>query len=226
MQKMEESDFPNLFDDDISSESPTPTKRLERSSSDYLITGLCGGLGKYFNIDPSKIRVAFMFSVLLGGWVILLYFIASVMLPLERGTSPIISGKKNNLVFLSGILMTSGLYLFLSDFNLTHRTYFLLDNRSTLMGGVLMITGIYVVLKNRRIQPAVEENPVKLYRSQRNKIITGLCGGLSEYISLEVAVIRTVFLIGVLLTAGLSLIPYLLLSFFVEKEKEANDYES
>ncbi|MGK9368318.1 PspC domain-containing protein [Melioribacter sp. Ez-97] len=223
---MEEHDFPNLFEDEIPPEKLPPVKRLERSSSDYIITGLCGGLGKYFSIDPSKIRVAFMFSVLLGGWVILLYFIASVMIPLERTVTSIITDKKNNLIFLSSLMMTSGLYLFLSDFNLTHRTYFLLDNRSTLMGGVLIITGIYVALRNKRLHPVTEENQMKFYRSQKNKIITGLCGGLADYLSYDAAVIRTVFLISVLLTAGFSLILYLLMSLFVGKETGAFNYES
>jgi phage shock protein PspC (stress-responsive transcriptional regulator) len=223
---MEEHDFPNLFEDEIPPEKLPPAKRLERSSSDYIITGLCGGLGKYFNIDPSKIRVAFMFSVLLGGWVILLYFIASVMIPLERTVTSIITDKKNNLIFLSGLMMTSGLYLFLSDFNLTHRTYFLLDNRSTLMGGVLIITGIYVALRNKHLRHVTEENQMKFYRSQKNKIITGLCGGLADYLSYDASVIRTVFLISVLLTAGFSLIIYLLMSLFVEKETGAFNYES
>ncbi len=217
---MEELNFPNLFDEGSSGEKPPERKKLERSSSDYLVSGLCGGLGRYFNIDPAKIRVTFMFSLLLGGWIILLYFIASIMIPLERSSSLIVTTRKNNLVFLSSIMMTAGLYLYLTDFNLTHRTYFLLDNRSTMMGGILMITGIYITIKNKHIVSAQENNPTKFYRSQKNKIVSGLCGGLSEYLSAEVTLIRIFFLISVLMSAGFTLIIYLLLLFFIEKKTE------
>ncbi|MGK9475549.1 PspC domain-containing protein [Melioribacter sp. OK-6-Me] len=217
---MEEHEFPDLFDDGTYTEKRPARKKLERSSSDYLITGLCGGLGRYFNIDPAKIRVALMFSLLLGGWIILFYFIASIMIPLERSSSLIVANKKNNLVFLSSMMMTAGLYLYLTDFDLTHRTYFLLDNRSTMMGGILMITGIYITIKNMHIVSAQENNPAKFYRSQKHKIVSGLCGGLAEYLSAEVTLIRTFFLISVLLSAGLILIIYLLLLFFIEKKAE------
>ena len=34
--------------------------RLYRSHSDYMIGGVCGGLGKYFKIDPTLVRLAFV----------------------------------------------------------------------------------------------------------------------------------------------------------------------
>jgi phage shock protein C len=35
----------------------TPVKKLYRSTSDHMISGICGGLGKYFNIDPTIVRL-------------------------------------------------------------------------------------------------------------------------------------------------------------------------
>ena len=33
-------------------------KRLYRSSTNYMICGVCGGIGEYFNIDPTLVRLA------------------------------------------------------------------------------------------------------------------------------------------------------------------------
>ena len=52
----------------------TPTiKRLERSSSDRVIAGVAGGLGRYFDLNPSFFRIGFVVLTLLGGAGVLIY---------------------------------------------------------------------------------------------------------------------------------------------------------
>ena len=35
-------------------------KRLYRSSVNYMLAGVCGGIAEYFNIDPTLIRLAWI----------------------------------------------------------------------------------------------------------------------------------------------------------------------
>jgi len=42
-------------------------KRLYRSSTNKKIAGVCGGLGEYFNVDATVIRVIFVLLLLPGG---------------------------------------------------------------------------------------------------------------------------------------------------------------
>ena len=42
-------------------------RRLTRSSSDKLIGGVAGGLGRYFAVDPILFRIAFVVLVFAGG---------------------------------------------------------------------------------------------------------------------------------------------------------------
>lgn len=42
-------------------------KRLYRSTTNRKISGVCGGLGEYFNIDPTIVRVIFVILALPGG---------------------------------------------------------------------------------------------------------------------------------------------------------------
>lgn len=42
-------------------------KKLYRSKKDRKIAGICGGLGEYFKIDPTLVRVIFAFLLLPGG---------------------------------------------------------------------------------------------------------------------------------------------------------------
>ncbi|MBA2368792.1 MAG: PspC domain-containing protein [Candidatus Protochlamydia sp.] len=58
-------------------------KKLYRSKKNYMIAGICGGLGEYFNIDPTIIRLIVAFSVLLGGTGLFVYLIAWIVIPPE-----------------------------------------------------------------------------------------------------------------------------------------------
>ena len=51
-------------------------KRLYRSRDNRMIAGVCGGLGEYFNIDPTLIRLLLLFLTLWGGGGVVVYIIA------------------------------------------------------------------------------------------------------------------------------------------------------
>ena len=58
-------------------------KRLYRSRDERMIWGICGGLGKYFDVDPTIIRLVWVLTLFLGGWGILAYIILRFIIPLE-----------------------------------------------------------------------------------------------------------------------------------------------
>jgi len=58
-------------------------KKLYRSRQDRMIAGVCGGLARYFRIDPTWVRLIFVLFFLLGGSTLLLYIILWIIVPLE-----------------------------------------------------------------------------------------------------------------------------------------------
>ena len=62
-------------------------QRLYRSTSDRMIAGVCGGLGKYFNVDPTIVRLAFLLLFFLGGGGFVLYLILWIVVPDEQRLS-------------------------------------------------------------------------------------------------------------------------------------------
>ncbi len=57
-------------------------KRLVKSSSNHMISGVCGGIGEYFNIDATVIRLVWAILTFCGfGSGILIYIIAAVIIP-------------------------------------------------------------------------------------------------------------------------------------------------
>ena len=57
-------------------------KKLYKSSQDRKIFGVCGGLGQYFNLDATLVRLAFVILGLMHIGI-LFYIIAAVVIPEE-----------------------------------------------------------------------------------------------------------------------------------------------
>lgn len=62
---------------------PATTRRLTRSTSDRMLSGVCGGLGRYLGIDTTLVRILFavatFFSAIFPG--IVLYIIMTFVVP-------------------------------------------------------------------------------------------------------------------------------------------------
>jgi phage shock protein PspC (stress-responsive transcriptional regulator) len=58
-------------------------KRLERSTSESMVAGVAGGLGRYFELNPAVFRLGFVILTLLGGAGILVYLAAVLVIPVE-----------------------------------------------------------------------------------------------------------------------------------------------
>ncbi len=56
-------------------------KKLIRSTTDRKIAGVCGGLGEYFGVDPTLIRIGWVVFCLLGGSGLLAYVICALIIP-------------------------------------------------------------------------------------------------------------------------------------------------
>ncbi len=60
----------------------TTYKQLQRSGTNRMIAGVCGGLGEYAGIDPTAIRlIAVLFLFLAGPGMILAYLIMALIIP-------------------------------------------------------------------------------------------------------------------------------------------------
>jgi len=63
---------------------PKVAHRLFRSREDRMLAGVCGGIGREFNIDPSLVRLAWVILTMLSGGVgIIIYIVAIFVMPEE-----------------------------------------------------------------------------------------------------------------------------------------------
>lgn len=56
-------------------------KSLYRSATNRRIAGVAGGIAEYFDIDPTVVRLIWVFSIFIIGGGILAYLIAWIVIP-------------------------------------------------------------------------------------------------------------------------------------------------
>ncbi len=60
----------------------TQTRTLYRSRNNRMIAGVCGGLGDFFGIDPTIIRILFALGLIFGHvFVAVLYLVMFIVVP-------------------------------------------------------------------------------------------------------------------------------------------------
>jgi phage shock protein C len=65
-------------------------RQLRRSQADRKISGVCGGLGEYFNLDPTIVRIAAVaLTVFTGGGFIIAYVLAMLIMPDSQPETPV-----------------------------------------------------------------------------------------------------------------------------------------
>ncbi len=97
-----------------------PPKRLYRSKVNRMISGVCGGLGEYLNMDPVVVRIVFILLALFGGGGIILYLIGIIVIPENPNQNIVknqkIKSKSNHSAFWGWVLIIIGALLLIPQF--------------------------------------------------------------------------------------------------------------
>jgi phage shock protein C len=64
--------------------TPTPTRKLRRSSTDRMVAGVCGGWARLLGVDAAVLRIIFVAATIFGvGTPVLLYAACWILMPEE-----------------------------------------------------------------------------------------------------------------------------------------------
>ena len=203
-------------------------KKIHRSQDDRIIAGVCGGFAKYLVIDPMIVRLVWIFFTIFGGMGILAY-IFSIILISEDGNPLSKEVKKDNgydekLVMWGVIIIIVGILLFFR-----HRPMFSMmwhtmsGNLFNVLFAVALIgIGTYIVLnrKNDDKKTITNLNLSGLHISETDKKVAGVCGGIAETINIDSTIIRLIWVLGTLLSAGIGVILYIICMLIFSKSSD------
>jgi phage shock protein C len=219
-------------------------KRLYKSRTDRMIDGVCGGLAEYLRIDPTLIRIAWVFSVFFGGLGVLLYILSMIVMPSRPQTvdAPTTSYRSSpNDKFWGILLLTIGVFLLLGNlgFSVWHLWWGV--PWSVALAILLILAGVAFLFGGRNYisspdKPAAEGSEApsdtgeaaaapmqRLFRSRGNRKLLGVCGGMGDYFGIDSTIIRLLFLIGIISSAGIALVLYFLLGLVVPEEPASSN---
>ncbi|RBP63264.1 phage shock protein C (PspC) family protein [Alkalibaculum bacchi] len=120
--------------------------RLHKSTKDKIISGVCGGLGEYFRVDSSIIRIIWAIAAFAYGTGILLYIIAAIILPSEDYEKVEGDNKSENILnadnskLIGIVLIISGVLFLLRQF-----TPFL--DSKYVWPVILIVLGLFIIVK-------------------------------------------------------------------------------
>lgn len=138
---------------------PVTPKVLRRSSGDRIFGGVCGGLGRYWNVDPVVLRVAFGVSLLLGGFGLFAYLAMWLLVPDETAPADVRISESWGLrivgSFTAFIAAMIGLGLLFSDS---------LGGGGVVLGALMAGIVVWIVMSQRPApRPVAEPEPGYAY---------------------------------------------------------------
>jgi len=215
---MDEQKFPDIFDSDNSTHSYSyhTKNKLERSYTNFILTGVCAGLSKYLNIDPALIRLVGILSLLLGEWSIIVYSAASIFIPLEIAPQKISMDdqskiRTNNIkTVISGVTITMGVYYGMILFGLYDYNSFSLLPEFIVISLSIVVIGFQIITQITSSIYHTNELPRTFFKTRNNKIFLGVCGGSSKYFGIDATIARFLFVIISIITLGIGIIIYFL----------------
>jgi len=218
-------------------------KRLYRSRKDRVIGGVCGGLGGYLQMDPVIVRLIWLATVLLGGTGVLAYLVAWILIP----ESPSAEDPGREARSVDGAKVVGIVLIVIALIWIGGRFGF--DSMFIVPWGwvgplALVALGIALLLrpaaqeaadkaeeteekaeaKAEATEPGVEtELPGKkpLRRSRTDRVLFGVCGGIGKHMGIDSTLVRLVFAMLTIFSAGLVIIVYLLLGLVLSEEEIA-----
>jgi phage shock protein PspC (stress-responsive transcriptional regulator) len=151
----------------------------------------------------------------------LLYIIISVFTPVEIEDSPENSPEIKNIhkgKLFGFMLVILGLFLFLDNLNMSGHFNLLGFRQQYIFPLLIVLCLIYLVL-NSYVDLQNSESSKVLHISGEDKLITGVCGGLADYLNVSSFLTRGVFLIFILVTVGSGIIIYWILFLLLKKRR-------
>jgi phage shock protein C len=62
--------------------------------------------------------------------------------------------------------------------------------------------------------------PKRLYRSTKNKVLAGICGGISEYFNVDPVLIRIIFVVLLIASFGTAALAYIIAWVIIPKKSQ------
>jgi phage shock protein PspC (stress-responsive transcriptional regulator) len=191
-------------------------KRLRKSPTDRIVSGVCGGVAEYFGVDANLVRLLWIVSIVLGCVGVLPYVAAYLLLPEEEGVHTAPPTAK----LVGFVLLAAGVLLLLRTFDarVLDPTVLAFWKFHALGPVILLVAGGLLVWPGARSFLGTDRKP---RRSVTDRVLGGVAGGIAADLRVDANLVRLAFVAAAGLTFGLAVLLYILLVLVVAEEDVA-----
>ena len=211
-------------------------RRLCKSRRDKIVDGVCGGIAHYLNMDPTIVRLGWVVLTLLGGWILIVLYIAGmIIMPRASAESEEEAprGSVGRGYLLGMVLVVIGALVLLDNFDVVPWPLWRFWHIPwEIMWGIfLILIGAMLVVSRRgtkeeeaspsraQARRVGEEEghrePKRLLRSKRDRMIAGVCGGIADYFEVDPSLVRLAWALGTIASVGTGVLVYLVMAIVV-----------
>jgi phage shock protein C len=201
----------------MKAESNDKEKKLYRSQTNRMLAGVCGGISEYLDMDVKLIRLIVLAAAFIGG-IGLIFYVASAFLVPNNPEKD--SEKKGDYVFdskaiiIGFILVTAGFFLMFKGVPLLKIWYFFWQYA---WGLFLILGGIFILFYKKDDDTFLT---IKLHRSSADKMVGGVCSGIADHFQIDVSIVRILWLLGTVITAGVGVLLYIICMILLPEKVE------
>jgi len=121
--------------------------RLYRSNTELKVAGVCGGLGQYLQVDPTLVRLFFVFLAfynLLGVWVYAVLALIVPKAPEGEGENVAINDNSDAKRFIGAAMVIMGMLALISKLNISWFGWF---NFNILLPILMILVGVVLLAR-------------------------------------------------------------------------------
>ena len=121
--------------------------RLYRSNTELKVAGVCGGLGQYLQVDPTLVRLFFVFLAfynLLGVWVYAVLALTVPKAPEGEGENVAINDNSDAKRFIGAAMVIMGILALISKLNISWFGWF---NFNILLPILMILVGVVLLAR-------------------------------------------------------------------------------
>ena len=202
----------------------TEPKKLYRSAKDRMISGVCGGMADYFNIDPTIVRIIWVLLFFTGGAGLLLYIAALIIVPLDPDSVPVKRESAGDSKAVWGIiLVVIGIILLIGRYGWCFSPWGFGAGWHIVGPILLILAGLALIFTlGRTVKTEAEDKETsakRLYRISEGRMFLGIAGGCGEYFNIDPTIARLFWAIFIIVSGGLGLLVYFVLYFILPEKK-------
>jgi phage shock protein C len=200
-------------------------KKLYRAGKGHVLGGVCAGIADYLSIDVIIVRAIWLVLTLVHGIGAVAYVVCLVLVPKNplHEQLPVSEQKKdsNYGLYIGLALVIIGLSVVFHrwfNFFFWDLDWLFFTFHWKIVWPVLFILlGVWFIL--RASKTAEDDKPSEtFYRSPDKRMISGVCGGLSELWNVDVTLVRVGYALATLFTAvWLGIITYVVLAVVIKE---------